>query len=110
MAESELPHDEKAFFDALAGIDCAGISGHDLGYSSGSWGTADRNDAVHNVALGKDSGQASIPHHGNGTDTVLHHVTRGFQNRPVRIDAVELPVFYEIAKSGHDDSLGSGAS
>jgi hypothetical protein len=107
VAEAELVHDEQTFLDAFVHIYGARIRGHHLGNRRVPRGSANRDNPIHNVALGKNSRQFAVTQHRKGADVVLHHEASGFQNGIRGVNGINFAVFHELAESEHKTSRDS---
>ena len=62
-------------------------------------------NAVHDVALGKDAGQFSIAQHGQGADIVFHHEASRLQHGTCSIDRINFAILHNFAEGGHGKLL-----
>src|ERR1700729_1765654 len=80
MAEAELTHQKETVIDSFVDADGFGVGGHDFGNFGGSGTAAQRDHAVHYVALGKDADDFSVAQHRQSADAMFHHEPGGFEN------------------------------
>src|ERR1700733_7675055 len=104
MAEAEFIHQEDTLLHGFIERNGARVRRHDFSDRSVGGVAADGYNAVHNVALGKNSRKLSVAHHGERANIVLHHEASGFEHGVSGIDGINSAIFHEVAKRGHRET------
>jgi hypothetical protein len=108
MPKAVLVHDEKALLDTLIDMHRTWVCGHHFRDRRVPWGAACGDYTVHNVALGKNSGQLPVAQHRQSANVVFRHKARSLQHRTGCVNRVHFAVFHEVTKSVHGNSFGTG--
>ncbi len=102
MTKAVPPHERHAVFQFLTRVDGERVFGHDLCEASAAGIAAFRDDALHQIALGKNPHQFAVVYHGNRADVAFNHRAHGFQHGLAHVRLVGFLVFDQIADPHFD--------